>query len=126
MVNVVIALIALLLLAYLNAWVIIGFHYATGYTLHPHGIKGHDGADSNGIMNDSKMFLWRVRYASEKKLGDFWSKPICTCVQCMASVHGLIPFLTLSYFTSPWLLLMYPYYVLLLSGISKNINSKMY
>jgi len=41
-----------------------------------------------GLLSEGMLFGWLgdfVRY----HLGEFWSKPICNCPPCMASVYGI-------------------------------------
>lgn len=41
-----------------------------------------------GLLSDGMLFGWLgdfIRY----HLGEFWSKPICNCPPCMASVYGI-------------------------------------
>lgn len=113
-------LFLLLIFLTLNAVEIFGFSFATSFDFideeHP----------ENGIMPDSKMILWRVRYWCLINLGFFWSKPICICAPCMASVHSLpfyVFFLFMVQFQIQWIL-FYPLYVLILSGLNYFIGLK--
>ena len=119
-------LVELLILSNLNAFLIIGFYYSCEFRRHPKGNINSDGADGNGIMNDSKMVLWRLRFHVERSFGDFWSKPICTCVQCMASLHSVIPYTIYCLSTDARLLFLFPFYVCTVSAMAKLINSKIY
>jgi hypothetical protein len=41
-----------------------------------------------GLLSEGMLFGWLgdfIRY----HLGEFWSKPICNCPPCMASVYGI-------------------------------------
>ena len=41
-----------------------------------------------GLLSDGMLFGWLGNYL-RYHLGDFWSKPICDCPPCMASVYGI-------------------------------------
>lgn len=77
-------------------------------------------------IDESKMLFWKVREWSEKHLGVFWSKPVCTCAPCMASLHSTYIFfpVAMMVFELPFLfaLLLWPLYALALAGLSKTIN----
>lgn len=51
-----------------------------------------DDEPNHGVIEDSKMILWWVRYYSYRYLGKFWTKPVCDCPPCMASLHSLYVF----------------------------------
>lgn len=72
-----ISIIIFVLIGVVNSFYCIGFNRACQYD-----------AQSNEYM-----VLWRVKYLSDKYLGEFWSKPVYSCPTCMASLHGVIPFL---------------------------------
>jgi hypothetical protein len=97
-----------------NALEITGFYTATWY-------KQAD-PDKHEPEEDSKEVLWWVKYYSLKKLGEFWSKPICTCPPCMASLHSIWYWL-FSPFTKE-ALIIYPFYILALCGVMKMITVK--
>jgi len=63
-----------------------------------------------------KDMLWFIRWYSVKWLGKWWSKPICTCVVCMSSLHSVYIFWFAYDFTLHNLYL-YTIYVLALAGI---------
>ena len=114
----------LLSIAFINSLMIIGlFNAATFDYCHPDDCKENaDYCDDKCIDKYSKMILWRLRYYSIKYFGDFWSKPIITCQKCMASVHSIYVYF---YFNKLTLnnLLLYPFYILLLSGIIVMLTS---
>jgi hypothetical protein len=102
----------------LNAVGIWGFHIATEVDFLDDEYPDH------GIVKDSKMILWWVKYWSVKKLGWFWSKPICTCPACMSSIHSTYFyafFLYLVNFQTIWIA-FYPMYILILAGINYFIG----
>lgn len=94
-----------------NAFYIIGFNRACQYD----------------EQAKEYMILWRVKYYSEKWLGAFWSKPVYSCPTCMASLHGIIPFVItdmavngLSYYS----LLRWVFYTVSLAGLTSFINER--
>lgn len=119
-------LLGLLMLSYLNGLYIVGFYNACLFTFHPERVVSKDGADSLGVMNDTKMIFWKLRYYSEKRLGYFWSKPICTCVSCMGSLHSVVPFSIFCLYYNPLLLLLFPLYACTTGAAAKIIQSKTY
>jgi len=64
-----------------------------------------------GLLSDGMLLGWLGNYL-RYYLGDFWSKPICDCPPCMASVYG-IPVAVYYYSVAP----MSIAYVLALSGL---------
>lgn len=119
------ALAEICIMLFLNAFLIIGVYTSCSYTEHPLGVRGEQGADKYGIMNDSKMVLWRFRLWAVNTFGNFWAKPFATCPACMASVHSVLPYVAFCLFTDNYfLLLIYPLYIPTLSGLVKLINSK--
>lgn len=103
-------MIDLLLLATLNAFLIIGFYTACLYEVDAFSRP----------YEDSKMILWRFRKWSVDTFGLFWSKPICTCPPCMASLHSILPLVLFSNITDCTALLYgWPLYALIVSGITK-------
>ena len=94
----------------LNCFVIIGFNRATYFEYLDEDHPEH------GIVNNSKMVLWKFRKWCVDKFGYFWSKPLCTCPACMSSVHSIYVYWLLMPFTLHSLY-MYPVYILALSGI---------
>ena len=98
----------------LNALIITGVYTVTWY-------KQADTEDHEPEEH-SKMALWWVKYYSLKYLGEFWSKPVCTCPPCMASLHSLwfwffFPF-------SLKMLVVYLMYMLALCGTMRLIAAK--
>lgn len=100
-----------------NAFAIIAFNRAASFDV-----------DSDGkIIEPTKMILWMLKFYSEKWLGYFWSKPIYSCPTCMASIHGLIPFLILEYNINGFdinSLYRWAFYTLALSGLTTFINER--
>jgi len=88
----------------LNALVIIGFNRITEY-----------GLDVNRKPVDKEL-LWFVQWYSRKWIGEWWSKPICTCPVCMSSLHSLYVF-WFAYDFTLYNLYLYALYVLALAGI---------
>ncbi len=73
------------------------------------------------------MILWRVKKYSEKWLGQFWSKPVCGCVTCMASLHGVIPFLLTEMAVnglSADSIYRWVFYTVILAGLNSFINER--
>jgi len=99
------------LLALNAAWV-IGFYNATRYETHA----------IQSVEDETKMIAWRIKYFANKYLGPFWSKPICDCPPCMASIHSLWYFLFFEF--NPMNIIMWVFYVFVLSGILKLIITK--
>ena len=116
-------LLSILLMLLLNSLFIIGLHNAARFEFHPLGIKDCQGADQYGVMNDSKMLLWKLRYTAEKKLGLFYSKPLFSCPPCMASIWGTVFYFSYIGF-SITSILMLPSYIFALSGLTLFIHSK--
>ena len=110
----------LIIILLLNSVAIFGFQIATAFDFID------DEYPENGIMPDSKMILWKVRYWCLKKLGYFWTKPVCICAPCMASIHSTyfyLFFLAVVNFEMKWIL-FYPAYVLALAGLNYFIGLK--
>jgi hypothetical protein len=97
-----------------NGLEIIGFYTAVWY-------KQADTEDHEPI-EESKMALWWIKFQSLKHLGEFWSKPFCTCPPCMASLHSLWYWVFLPFTTQ--YLIVYPIYILALCGMMKLIVTK--
>lgn len=122
-------LVSLLLLMFFNALYIVGFYRACEYSYHPEAIAGIDfipeGSDENGIIEESKMILWQVRHFCLNTFGDKWSKPVCTCISCMASLHSILPFCFYAYITDmSHPVIWYIMYVPALSALAYFINNK--
>ena len=77
------SLVIVSILAFLNAFLIIGFYLSCSYNEH------------EGQIYD-KMILWRFHKWVRSIVGDWWAKPVCGCVPCMASLHSIIPFLIIA------------------------------
>ncbi len=103
-------LVIVSILAFLNAFLIIGFYLVCQY-------DEQDGKTYN------QMLLWRFHLWVKSKVGEWWTKPVCGCVPCMASLHSIIPFLIIANNNSiP--LWIWPLYALIVSGMAKAIYSK--
>src|SRR5690349_136506 len=97
-----------------NALEITGFYTATWYK--------QEETDAHIPDEGSKMALWWVKFYCLRYIGEFWSKPICTCPPCMASLHSLWYWLFFP-FTAPYII-MYVFYILVLCGTMKLISVK--
>jgi hypothetical protein len=64
-----------------------------------------------GLLSDG-MLLGKVGNFIRLKAGAFWSKPLCDCPPCMASVWGFLPMF--AYVGWDWILIPY---TLSLSGL---------
>jgi len=115
-------MIELLTLGLFNALIIFGINKATFFEYCHIDDRGEGFCDKNGIDKDSKMVLWWVRHWSLKAVGEFWSKPICTCPPCMASVWGTVVYWAMQPMNSTTAL-MWPLYICMLSGLVALINS---
>lgn len=80
-------IIHFLLVLIVNSFAILGLHYAFSYDYIMDGGK-------EKIVD--KNFLWFVSFYAKKIFGRHWSKPIATCVVCMASIWSL-PIYTYAY-----------------------------
>jgi hypothetical protein len=104
-----------------NALLIFGINKATYFEYcHPDDRK-YDFCDANGIDKDSKMVLYWMRKISIETIGEYWSKPLFICPPCMASVWG-----TIVWFMAGGSLVLWPFYILSLSGLVTLINSYIY
>lgn len=77
------------------------------------------------MIPETKMILWWVKKWADEKVGYFWSKPIYSCPTCMASLHGIIPFLFLEYHLVGFSLvsiLHWMFYTGVLSGVATRLN----
>lgn len=79
-------IVYLLLLLSLNCLWCIGFNTVTWCEVDVVQLRN---AKIYSQMVEDKMLLWPIRFYSIKWLGEYWSKPICTCLPCMASIHSL-------------------------------------
>lgn len=103
-------MITLLLIALLNAFVIIGFYLATQYETEK------DYYENTKRIKD-KMILWFIGYYGDKYLPKLLRKPLYDCIPCMASIHSVYVY----WLFMDWTLLnlyAYPIYILALSGIT--------
>lgn len=122
-------LLGVLLLLILNSIACVGFYRSTEFYFHPMYSKeaGYipDGCDSRGITNDSKNVFWFIRYYSEKYLG-WYSKPVCSCVRCMASLWSVMfwPFMLWFEPFSLILVVTYLLYIPALSITNEFINER--
>jgi hypothetical protein len=82
---------------------IFGFNYATLY-----------------VSDEEHNILWHITYQSEKVFGGKWSKPICTCVVCMASVWGTLFYLT---FGQNMSIQSYVIFVFALAGLNRILKN---
>lgn len=88
-------------------------------------ITGHITYPKGSVIDETKMILWRFRMWVDRFVPVFWRKPIYGCCTCMASIHGIIPFLFTAYITLQPSLLWIPYglfYILVLSGVATKEN----
>jgi hypothetical protein len=130
--EIIISIILLIVFCFLNCLQIIGFYTAcyvdTEKRLRNLGYHSSPVLQFNYEVEDenSKMILWRVKLFCLNTFGEFWSKPICTCPACMASLHSFwiwIP-IYLSYDFSFILVYIHIFYILVLCGLNKLVTSK--
>lgn len=124
-------LLFLLLLAFCNSLIIIGWNKATDFELSKEGYDSIDYFVKNKLTcwEDSiekgitdKMIFWKLRFWSLKYFGSFWSKPLFTCPTCMSSVHSTYFYWAIMPFTLHSLM-VYPFYVIGLAGMVSIINN---
>jgi len=120
--------ITLLFLALFNACLIVLVFRASSFVWHPDAIAGinhiPEDSDERGITEDSKGLLWWVGFYCQTYLGQFWSKPICTCVMCMASLWSILPFWGFDYlYGINDSLIWYVPYMAVLSVLSLKIEN---
>lgn len=113
--EVLILITSLFLLIPINSLIVHGFYHATTYD----GYEADEAAKKNTVKPkdmDWKNFLWPVRYYGIR-LPRYVRKPVFECPQCMASVHGALPFtgFILIAGISPVYLATFPLYVLAVS-----------
>jgi len=73
-------IVSFILMLILNSLFIFGLNKITEYEI-----------DNEGkIIEDSKMFLWKIRFLFIKYLGSWYSRPFILCVICMSSIIGSI------------------------------------
>jgi hypothetical protein len=106
----------ILFILLLNSLVILGVFHSADYT------------EVNGeIVEDSKGVLWWVKYYVQYHFGYFASKPIITCVACMASVWGTLYFplmILQGYELNTMTVLFYFVYVPALSALNRIIQTQ--
>lgn len=112
MMDLFITLLVYGLLALFNGFYIIGFNRACQY----------ETDDSGAVV--SKMVFANFRLWCEKHIGEYWSKPICTCTTCMASVHGTIVFVAFTIMSSAndFNLLTYLFYIFAVAGFANKLD----
>lgn len=71
-------ILCFVLLAFINALFIIGMNRAFYY----------DNVDGIPVGGD-KMILWKLHHQVRQRVGNYWSKPLFSCVWCMASVWSV-------------------------------------
>jgi len=103
-------LTGIILLLLFNSLLCIGINRASNYL-----------TVDNCIIEDSKGSLWLLRYYSVKLLGDFWSKPVCTCIRCMASVWSFPFWLFIEF--STFNLIIYLLYIPALSAVNEWVDN---
>jgi len=101
-------------LIFCNLLFIIGLNKATYYRSCTDDEKQFPYCNDLGIDKESMQVLWFIRYYSINLFGAFYTKPICTCIQCMASVWGTLGYLAYYGLED---LSMLPVYVIVLSGL---------
>lgn len=116
-----------------NAYAIIAFHRSSQYEVYEtdQHFQTEEGSvkmvPRGTIIPESKMILWWVKYWSDELLGKFWSKPVYSCPTCMASVHGVIPFLLTAAAMTGFehiTFLHWAFYTLALSGYVTILNER--
>ena len=107
-------MINLLLLLLLNSLVCFGFWNACLYE------KTHKTySDEKGFTQHyNKGVLWRLEQWAVNK---WFYKPLCGCLPCMASFHSIYVYWLFNAFTLNNLLI-YPIYILALSGLNYLID----
>lgn len=102
----------------LNAFAIWGFHISTEVEFLD------EDRPELGINPHTKMIFWKLKVWCVKRIGWFWSKPICLCPPCMSSLHSTyfyFFFLFIVKFQIQWIL-FYPMYILILAGLNYFIG----
>lgn len=135
-IDLLITLVIFGLIAWANAYEIIAFNRACQYESYEtdeHVLVDHKVVmkKKGEVKEGTQMFLWRVKYYSDKWLGKFWSKPIYSCPTCMASAHGILPFIFAGFLTMPHekvfttpIFFAWIFYTLVVSGIATLMNEK--
>lgn len=105
---------SLLLMAFANSFVIIGWNRATYF-------EWAEGSFTE-INHETKMIFWKLRYWGQYYFYPFWNKPLFTCPTCMSSFHSIYVYWLIQ---PPTIhsLIIYPIYILLLAGMVTLINS---
>ena len=104
--------IIIILLFIANALWIVGFYTACGYEL------GNP---------KSRMILYWLREYAERHLPYFYTKPICNCMPCMASLHGLWYWILPQFIeVNNWIVFVFGWilYTGALSGTMKLLSNK--
>jgi hypothetical protein len=102
----------ILLMLFINSMLIFGVYKLTDYE--EEEIE-KDGFKSTRITD--KMLFWYVRYWCVRRIGEKWSKPICTCQPCMSSLWSF-PVFWLMMPINLHSLLFFPFYVVSLCSIN--------
>lgn len=126
------SLIIFSIVCFANSFLIIGFNRACQYEVYEndqHFVRDNKVCQINkgAIVEDSKMILWRVKWFCDQYIGHFWSKPIYSCCTCMASLHGLFPFLITASLTTGFSymsILHCFFYMLTLGGFATIVNDR--
>lgn len=106
-------MIDLLIILILNSFVCFGFWNACLY-LPENLILGRN--------EDEKGVLWFVEKWSQ---GKWFYKPLCGCIPCMASIHSTYVYWTFMFVSDAinWeSLIIYPIYIIALSGLNYLID----
>ena len=114
-------MIDILILLLLNSLLIFGFYNATKYD----GWEADDAAGAIIVPSHSwRMILWWVRYYGIG-LPDWIKKPLFNCPLCMASIHSIAPYTIYLYESGlpDYYMMLWPGYVLALSGLNAVINN---
>lgn len=114
-------LLTIALIMGLNALMCLGVYVATQF-------EGSDTFDSDPAMMraapvNGKMILWWIRWYGSM-LPAWFHKPLYKCLPCMASIWSLPVFIVLSLVNDPSVWLLWPFYVLSLSGLNFIIAVK--
>lgn len=105
----------------INVLFIVGLNKATYFEYAHPSEMDQDYVDGNGIISDSKFVLWWFRFKANRIFGHFLSKPLFTCIPCMASVWGTAGYWITHPFEvqSVW---GWPVYVCVLAGIGTMVD----
>lgn len=111
-----------IILLLINAFWILGFNRACSYELEDICRYDDDLKPEQGIVPGSKNILWFVAYYGEKYLPWYLQKPLYDCPKCMGSLHSIYPYFIVYGFSLESLLL-WPLYVISLSGLASFIDN---